>query len=230
MVRCLSRHIEELDSPYWPAREVAMLVEVDDLADQWLPSREELLSIAVQHLDNDWPFTVVPLMNGLVLSALATVPTSFIPLPDLDFSAKWAGALDRPAFSSNLLECFEEASDASLQISAIINARGVQALHSDEEAVLSDALDRFKTKRAMIESAANDIETEHFAIALVCLDRNWARLGEEFAVLKSGQTVETPLCMTPHLALAGQGGDDVADILALRLMLLQAECDRISSA
>lgn len=229
-VRCLSRHIEELDSPHWPAREIAMLVEVHDLADQWLPILEELLSIAVQHLDIDWPFTVVPLMNGQVLSALATVPTSFIPLPDQDFSQKWAGSLDRPTFSSNLLESFEEALDASLQISAVINARGIQDLHSDEEAVLSDALDRFKTKRMMIESATNHIDTEHFAIALDYLDRNWARLGEELEFLKSGRTVETPLCMAPHLAIAGQAGDDIADFLALRLVLLQTECDRIASA
>ena len=229
-VRCLSRHIEELDSPYWPAREVAMLVEVDDLADQWLPILEELLSIAVQHLDNDWPFTVVPIMNGQVLSALATVPTSFIPLPDQDFSRKWAGSLDRPAFSSNLMASFEEALDASLQISAIINARGIQDLHSDEEAVLSRALDNFKTRRVAIESAVNHTETEHFAIALDYLDRNWARLVEELEALKSGQTVETPLCMTPHLAIAGQRGDDFVDIAVSRLVLLQAECDRIASA
>ena len=229
-VRYLSRPIEELDSPYWPAREVAMLVEVDDLADQWLPILEELLSNAVQHLDNDWPFTVVPVMNGQVLSALATVPTSFIPLPDPDFSRKWAASLDRPSFSSILLERFEEALDACLQISAITNARGIQDLHSDEGAALCGALDNFKTRRAAIEIAANYTETEHFAFALDYLDRNWARLGEELEVLKSGQTVETPLCMTPHLAIAGQRGDDFIDIAVTRLVLLQAECDRIASA
>ena len=229
-VRCLSRPIEELDSPYWPAREVAMLVEVDDLADQWLPIVEELLFIAVQHLDNDWPFTVVPVMNGQVLSALATVPTSFIPLPDPDFSRKWAASLDRPSFSSILLESFEEAVDAGLQISAIINVRGIQDLHSDEEAVLSRALDNFKTTRVAIESAVNHSETEHFAIALDYLDRNWARLVEELEALKSGQMVETPLCMTPHLAIAGQRGDDFVDIAVSRLVLLQAECDRIAAA
>ncbi|MYB77370.1 MAG: hypothetical protein F4X83_09800 [Chloroflexi bacterium] len=105
-VRCLSQQIEESDSPYWPAREVALLVEVDDLVDHWVQILEELLSITVQHLDNDWPFSVVPVMNGQVLSALATVPTSFIPLPDQDFSRKWATSLDRPSFSSTLLEKF----------------------------------------------------------------------------------------------------------------------------
>lgn len=229
-VHCLSRRIEELDSPYWPAREVAMLVEVDDLADQWLPILEELLSIAAKHLDNDWPFAVVPVMNGQVLSALATVPTSFIPLPDQDFSRKWSNSLNRPSFSSILLDNFEEALNASLQISAIINARGIQDLHSDEEAVLSRTLDNFKTSRVAIESAVSHTETEHFVIALDYLDRNWTRLGEELEVLKTGQIVETPLCMAPHLAIAGEHGDDFVDIAVTRLVLLQAECDRIAGA
>lgn len=54
-------------------------------------------------------------------------------------------------------------------------------------------------------------------------------LREEFEILKSGQTVQPPLCTTPYLAVAGQTGDDVVDIAELRLMLLQAECDRIAS-
>ena len=226
-VRCLSRPIEELDSPYWPAREVAMLVEVDDLTDQWIPILEELLSIAAQHLHNDWPFAAVPLMNDQVLPSLAVVPSSFIPLPDQDFSRKWAGSLDRPTFSSIPLESFEEALDASLQISAIINARGIQVLHPDEDALLSRALDDFKTRRAEIEGAANQAETEHFEIALDYLDRNWARLGQEVEALKSGQSVETPLCMSPHLAISGRGGEDVVDIAVLRLALLQEEANRL---
>ena len=229
-VRCLFRNIEKLDSGYWPAREVAILIEIGNLADQWLPNLEEFLSIAVQHFDNDWPFSVVPVMNGQVLSALATGPTPFIPLPDQDFSQRWTGTLDRPAFSSTLMESFKEAHDASLQISAIINARGIQDLHPDEEAILSRALENFKTRRAEIESAANHTETEHFAIALDRLDRSWAHLGEELETLKSGQTVETPLCMAPHHAIAGQLGDDLVDITISCLLLLQTECDRIASA
>ena len=230
-VRCLSRHIEELDSPYWPAREVAMLVEVDDLADQWLPILEELLSIAVQHLDNDWPFT--GRSNHERASSVGPCDR-----PHIIHSASRPGFLPkvgRLARSARLLfepngEFRGSPSTPAYRFPAIINARGIQDLHSDEEAVLSRALDNFKTRRVAIESAVNHTETEHFAIALDYLDRNWARLVEELEALKSGQTVETPLCMTPHLAIAGQRGDDFVDIAVSRLVLLQAECDRIASA
>ena len=227
--RCLFRPIDELDSPYWPAHEVAILVEVDDLADHWLPILEELLSVAAKHLDNDWPFRAVPLMNGQILASLAIIPTSYIPLPDQEFARKWAGSLDQPIHSSMLLENFEEAVDASLQISAIVNSRGIQDLHPDEDDVLSRALDTFESKRAEIENAANQTETEHFALALDYLNRNWARLSDEVGAVKSDRPVEAPLCMTPHLAIAGHGGEDIVDIAALRLALLQEECDRLAS-
>ena len=227
--RCLFRPIDELDSPYWPAQEVAILVAVDDLADHWLPILEELLSVAAKHLNNDWPFRAVPLMNGQILASLAIVPTSYIPLRDPEFAGKWAGALDQPIHSSMLLEKFEEAVDATLQVSAIVNSRGIQGLHPDEDDVLSRAIDTFKSRRAEIENAASQTETEHFALALDYLDRNWARLTDEASAVESDQPVQAPLCMTPHLAIAGHGGEDVVDIAAMRLALLQAECDRVAS-
>ena len=145
--RCLFRRIDELDSPYWPDQEVAILVEIDDLADHWLLILEELLSVAAKHLGNDWPFRAVPLMNGQILASLAMIPTSYNPLPDQEFARKWAGSLDQPIHSSMLLENFEEAVDASLQISAIVNSRGIQDLHPDEDDILSRALDTFNSKR-----------------------------------------------------------------------------------
>ena len=68
--RCVSRPINKHDSPYWPAREVAVLLEIEDLAAQWIPNVENLLSLGKKHLKNDWPFRTVPVMNGQVLASL----------------------------------------------------------------------------------------------------------------------------------------------------------------
>ena len=62
--RCVSRPINGYDSPYWPAREVAVLLEIEDLAVQWIPNVEHLLSLGRKYLKNDWPFRTVPVMNG----------------------------------------------------------------------------------------------------------------------------------------------------------------------
>ena len=227
--RCLYQSIDEFDCPYWPAREIAILVEVDDLADQWLPILEELLLVTSQHVDANWPFSAVPVMNGQILASLAMINTSHIPLPDQEFARKWADSLSQPMFSSALLDSFEEAVGACLQMSAIINSRRVQDLHPDEENVLSHTRDIFMHRRAEIEIAAIQTETEHFALALDYLDRNWMRVSDEAKAVKSGQAVEAPLCMTPHLAIAGHGGEDIVDSAAVRLALLQAECDRLNA-
>ena len=229
-VRCLSRPMDELDSPYWPAREVAILVEIDDLAEQWLPIVEELLSAAAQHLVNDWPFRAVPVMNGQILASLALIPTSHIPLPDMEFTREWADTIDQPMHSSTLLKKFDEAVEAILHVSAIVNARGTQGLHPDESDVFSRALDTFKNRMTEVTDASEQNETEHFAIAFDYLNRNWERLGEEARAVNSGQPVENPLCMTPHHAIGAHDSENVLDLAAVHLVLLQAECDRLTAA
>ena len=226
--RCLSRPIDAFDSPYWPAREVAVLVEVEDLLEQWLPNVEEILSIAATHLDNDWPFEAVPAMKGQVLASLALVPTSHMPLPDQEFARKWADFIDQPVHSSVLSETFEEALEACFQVSAIVNARGAQDLHPEEKEVLWRAVDTFKNKRAAVENAASQSETEHFGLALDYLGRNWERLIEEIEAVKAGQKVKEPLCMIPHLSIAGQESGDVADLARVQWVLLQEECRRLA--
>ncbi len=227
-VRCLSRPVDEMDSPYWPAREVAIVVEVEDLAEQWLPIVEELLSVAAQKLANDWPFRAVPAVNGKILASLALIPTSHIPLPDQEFAREWADTIDQPMHSSTLLKKFDEAVEACLQASAIINARGIQSLHPDESNILSRALDTFTNRMTEVAEASERKDTEHFALALNYLNRNWIRLGGEARAVNSGQPVEAPLCMTPHHAIGAHDSEDVLDLVYVHLTLLQAECDRLT--
>ena len=223
---CLSRPIGEPDSPYWPAREVAVVVEIEDIDTEWLQNVEELLLLGQRHFDNDWPFRMVPVMNGKILTPLAWLPTSQIPVPDENFARDWAQFVDRPMFSPILLEKFEEAAGACMQISGIVNSRGVQDLHPDEDECLSAAVETFNRSREAIEAAANGPETDHLLLALDYLDRNRERLNDEVDAVKAGRSVEEPVCMTPHRAVAQQASQDVADYLTVRLLLLQEECNR----
>ena len=224
--RCLSRPDNKSDSPYWPAREVAVLVEIEDIETQWLPDVEELLSLGAKHLDNDWVFTMAPLMNGQILAPLAVRPTSQMPVPDQDFASKWAGFSDLPMHSPILLEKFEEAAEVCMQVSAIVNCRGVQDLHPEEDAVLSMAVDTFNNSREIIEDAARKAKAEHLELALDYLDRNGRRLVDEIEAVKAGQTVQEPICMTPHLSVDTQKSDHVVEYAFIRLALMQAECNR----
>ena len=222
--RCVSRPINKHDSPYWPAREVAVLLEIEDLAAQWIPNVENLLSLGKKHLKNDWPFRTVPVLNGQVLASLALVPSSHMPLPDQDFGHKWSDCIDKPMFSSTLVEKCDEAIAACMHVSAIITCRGVKDLHSEEDGILAMAVDTFRRNREIVANAADQTETDHFALALDYLDRTWGRVVDEYDSVKANRAIEDPLCMTPHLAIAGEESEHVQELAVIRLVILQAEC------
>ena len=225
--RCLSRPIDEWDSPYWPARETAILLDVEDIETQWVPNIEKFFSVTTKHLNNDWPFRIVPVINGQVLAPLALLPSSYIPLLDQEFARDWSQFIDQPIHSSALAQKFDEAVEACMQISAIINCRSLPSLQPEEEDVLANALDTFNVNREIIESAASRAETKHFGLAVNYLDQGWDQLADEFEAVKAGREVEEPLCMIPHLAIAGEKSERTVDIAAIRLLILQAECSRL---
>ena len=227
--QCLSRPVNESDSPYWPAWEVAVLVEIGDIETQWLPGVEELLSLGTRHLDNDWAFTIAPVMNSQILAPLAVRPTSQMPVPDQDFALKWADFSDLPMHSSILLEKFEEAVDACTQVSAIVNCRGVRDLHPEEEEVLSMAIDSFNSSREVIVDSENETPTEHVELALDYLDRNGRRLIDEIEAAEAGQAVQNPICMTPHPADDNPKSEHVIEYLLIRLSTIQSECNKAVS-
>ena len=220
-----SRPISEHDSPYWPAREVAVLLKIEDLAAQWIPNGGSLLSLGKKHLENDWPFRTVPVMNGQVLASLALVPSSHIPLPDQNFAREWSDFVDLPLHSPVASEKFDAAVDACIQISAIIKCRGIKDLHSEEDEVLARAVNTFKSIRETLRNAADRTKAEHFELALAYLDRNWLRLVDEFKAVKAGRSVDDPLCMTPYLAIAGKPSEQSVELAAVRLAILQAELE-----
>ena len=221
---CVFRAIDECDSGYWPAREVAILVGITDFETQFERWVDDTLSLGKQHLGDDWLFSTVPVMNNQVVAPLALRPSSLMPLPDTDFTCRWSDCLDKPFFSSTLMETFDEAVSACMEVSAIVACRDLQNLHPEEDEILSKALDTFKRNREIVANAADLTETAHFAIALDYLDRSWSRVIDELESVQADRAVEDPLCMTPHLVLAGEEGGNVAEGAAIRVLLLQAEC------
>lgn len=222
--QCVSRTIDESDSVYWPAREVAILIGITDFETQLARWVDETISLGKQHLKNDWLFSTVPVMNNQVVASLALRPSSLMPLPDTDFASSWSNCLDIPFFFSTLVETFDKAVSSCMQASAIVACRDLQCLHLEEEEILSKALDTFERNREVVAIAAHQMETEHFALGLDYLDHIWSRVRDEFESMNAGQPVEHPLCMTPHLVLAGVDDGHVAENVGTHLLLLQAEC------
>ena len=223
--QCVSRTISDHDSPNWPAREIAILFEIEELMTQWMLNVEEVLSIGVNQLKNDWPFTTVPIINGKVLASLAVLPSSQMSLPNLSFAHDWSEFVGRPLHTAILSTKLATAVDACLQISAIIKIRRLDLKHSEEELVLSKAINTFKSNREAIRNIADRTEIEPFSMACDYLDLIWNRLAVEFEAVRAGRLVDDPLCMTPYLVNAGKECEHVIELGAVRLAVLQAECN-----
>ena len=227
--RCYSRPIDESDSVYWPAREVAILVEIADFETD-ASYIDDGLAAGQQHLGTDWRFRIVPVMNGQVLASLAIIPSSHMPLPDQDFPREWREHIDRPFLSSGITERFDEAIAACTQLSAIMACRELENLHSEESEVFSKAIESFKRNRELVAEAAENTDSEHLAWALDYLKQNWNQVVNEFEAAKAGQAVTEPLCMIPHLALTGQKNERTIDLTVARILILQAECSRVTES
>ncbi len=221
--RCWCRPIDEGDSVYWPAKEVAVLVEIADFeADARY--MEDGLAVGRQHLGTNWPFRIVPVLNGQVLASLAVLPSTHVSLPDLGFAQEWRGHIDRPFLLSGTAERFDEAITACTQLSAIMACRELETLHPQEAEAFSKAIETFEFNRQIVAEAAQSTGSGHLACAVDYLDQSWNHVASEFESVKAGQAVAEPLCMTVHLAFAGHENELAAELAAARILILQAEC------
>ena len=220
--RCWFRPINDSDSVYWPAREVAVLVEITDfeIDAHYL---EDCLVLGEQLLGNDWPFSIAPVINSRVLASMAFLPSSQMPLPDYDFAQKWQEYIGQPFLLSETLEKFDEARAACILLSGIMMCRDLENLHPKEEEVFSSAIESFERNRDIIAGDAENTGLEHFILALDYLERYWNQVRNEFENTKAGRETTEPLCMLEHLALTDHNNERVAELASVRILILQSE-------
>ena len=222
--KCWTRPVDESGSIYWPAMEVAILVDATDFETD-AGCLDDCLSVGQDHLTNDWRFSVVPVINGQVVASLALLPSlQSSPLSDANFAKKWQAHIDLPFFSSEITEAFDTAVAACTQISAIVNCRDLTNLHPEEEDIFLKVIDSFKSKRGILETFAEKTGLEEFNNALEYLAESWNQVVSESEAEKTGQTISNPFWMIPYHALAGEGDANTLELAATRILLLQAEC------
>ena len=196
--KCWTRPVNESDSIYWPAMEVAILVDVTDFETD-AGCLDDCLSVGQDQLAEEWRFRVAPVINGQVVASLALSPSlQDSPLPDVDFAQKWQAHIDLPFLSSEILEAFDAAVAACTQVSAIVNCCDLTNLPPGEEDVFLKVIDSFKSNREIIEAFAEKKDLEEFNNALAYLDESWNQVVDEFEAAKTGQTISNPLWMIPY--------------------------------
>ncbi len=224
--RCWSRPIEKVDSVYWPPREVAITVEIENFETD-ASYIDDVLSLGGQHFGNDWSFRVVPVINGQLVASLALMPSSqHLPLPDSNFTKDWKNNIDYPFLSSQLMEKFDKALGTCIQLSTIIICRDLEQLHIEEERVFFKAIEAFEQCRDFIFEANKESGSEYITWAYDYLCKSWNQIVEEFETIKAGQTVNEPLCISPHVSLSGLESDQSNEVASMRILLLQSECFR----
>ena len=226
IAKCWTRPIDKSDSPYWPAAEVAVLVEITDIETD-VTYIDDCLSVGQEQLTKDWRFRVVPVINGHVIPALALLPSSLMPLPDRDFESEWQDHIDLPFLSSEKArnsEAFDTAVAACMEISAILRCRDLTNLHPEEEDVLSKAIERFNRNQEIIGASAEETGLEEFIFASSYLNYIGNQVVSEYEAVQTGQTINNPLCMSPYNAMAGEENEKINELAAVRMLLQQAEC------
>jgi hypothetical protein len=203
--------------------EIAVLVEIEDF-EKDTSYLEESLSVAREQIGQEWRFRIVPVINGQVVPGLALLPSSQMPLPDLNFAEEWRSNIDLPFLSSEASEVFEQAMKACNVISGVLNCRDIESLHPEEDDVLSKAISAFKRNRELVAITAKKSKLDEFALALAYLDETWNQVVKEFEAIKAGKAIDNPLCMNSYRALSGDENEKANELAALKMLLFQAEC------
>ncbi|MFJ5535506.1 hypothetical protein KV699_04700 [Vreelandella titanicae] len=226
--KCWVRSLDEPDSVHWPAKDVAITVEIEDLETD-ATYIEDSLDLGQQYFGDAWRFRVVPVINGIVLAPLALAPSLPVPLPDLSFSDEWKKSITHPFFNSETVAAFDDALAACIQLSGIMACRDLDNLHPDENRVFSKAIEVFKSSRVVVTNVAEEVDSEYVEWACDRLDQAWNQIVEEFDERKAGRIVKEPLCMGPYLAIAGEANDQSIEIGLMRMLMLQDECVRAAN-
>ncbi|MEC8860146.1 MAG: hypothetical protein VYE29_09125 [Pseudomonadota bacterium] len=221
--KCWTRSLDVPDSVYWPAKEVAITVDIKNLETD-AKCIEDSLELGRQSLGSNWRFRVVPVINGTVLAPLALIPSSPVPLPDLSFSDEWQTSITLPFFTSEAVAAFDDAFTACMQIWGIMACRDLNNLHPDEHKAFSKSLEAFKSNRGRIVAETKAPHSKYMVWACDRLDQAWNEIVKEFDERKAGRRVMGPLCMGPHLTIAGEANDQSIEIGLMRMLLLEEEC------
>ena len=227
-VQCVVKPDGESDSDYWSPREIAILVEITDFETQYGHYIEETFPLCQQHLGNNWPYRVVPIMENQIQASLAMCLTSYGPMPYTEFGREWSHYLDKPIFSSVLVDGFDKAMSDCFQVSEIIMCRGLDDLHPEEVETLSKIQDSFEINYNIVANVAQRTGTDESAYACCFLEENWRKVINESEATSSNQVVSDPLCLIIHQALAGKESEPALELLAIRLQMIQAECSNIT--
>lgn len=227
-VRCIERPLDESDSPYWPAREVAIIVMLSNFEmEEAVRYYIECPIIGEECLGNDWQFRTVPVANGLLMPYLALHAISIGPTPDLEFSHDWSDHIDYPFLKSEVLEKFDEALAACIGMSSIIACCGLKDnLHTKEAEAFLRVQETFKNNFDFFVKAVEHKGSEGLDLALGYLYESHQSVVKELKDSDAKNIIDNPLYKIVYTSLSDEENEDAFKLFCIRLAIMQDELSR----
>lgn len=221
--RCCTRAIEDdQDTPFWPPQEIALLVTLDSFETD-APALQDGLEVVSELIGYDYPWRVVPVVSGQVISAFALQWSSELgAVPDDGFAQRWSGAIEEPILISTAADAFDRAARACIQVSSILAFRDPADLQLKEATVMSQAIDDIQSNITEVEALA-ERGSEEFAWAAEFIESCWSRLSREAEAAQAGEPIENPLWKEAFGALDGDLNEWTLQVTGARALLREAE-------
>jgi hypothetical protein len=223
-VQLYTRKINERDSVYWPALEVAILINIAsfDIDGSYL---EDCFSVASEKLGTDYRFRVAPVINDWVIGSMAMIPSSLIPtgLPDTNFEGEWKCSINLPFLRNKLVTVFDAVIASCIEISSIAYCRDLENIHPKEEEALSNIISSLDKNIQLFSRFTEEIGSDELYEISEYLGEIFDRLKSELKSLGDGRPVDSPICMLSYDSLSGNESELVTDIAVTKLLLIQTE-------
>ena len=225
VVKCWTKPIDKKDSPYWPARDIAILVEVldidaesDYISDVFKVGRENFIDCSI--------FSVVPVIYGQVLPTLAVSPSSTIKehLPNKEFGKNWEQFIPIPFIYSKFADKFEKAMASCIYLSRISAFRNIENLNNEEESVFLASLKLFNESSNFLIESAEKNESENLLFALELIEDTFNSVCEEIKNNENGEKINDPVFLNAHSSVDGDINEGNLEMGFLKIALLIDEC------
>ena len=221
-VSCQTRSIQGDASPYWPSQEVAVLVDITNNHVDLVSVLEKVLTIARKHIQDEWPFRVVPVFNTRVLTDLAIYPSQTGPLPDTEFEYNWQPILGNRAITKATVKPLDEGTKACAFISMLLDFRHSDDLLHEERTAITRAIETVEFRLGEIEELAES-RMEHWVSARKFLYETQHRLAIELDAHKELSSITNPLWQEFTQSFSAGLTDYIAWLTAIRIDIFLAE-------
>ena len=222
VAECVTRPGEKHNSPFWPNRDVAIIVELTSLAQDGAHI-EQTLEVGNQYLSEGLKCCVVPTVNGKVITRAVMERALGMNIPVTDFTEKWNGHISASIPGDVLTRLFEDASSACISLSGITSCCGLDDYRDEETELFDKLIEQFEVSKERLTEVAT--ATRNAIIEECCnyLGKIWNRWIDEREAIEVGRATDRPLCEDAYLALNGEDIDEINYFSNLLILLSETE-------